>query len=54
MHPGNVTYLAWSDYVGILRCRGVPLSEIKSRMANGLGWAVAGQALGVWAELLRI
>lgn len=45
MQAGNVTYLAWSDYVGILRCRGVPLSEIKSRMANGLGWAVAGQAL---------
>ncbi|TDQ83846.1 glutamine synthetase [Dongia mobilis] len=45
MQAGDVAYLAWSDYVGMLRCRGVPLSEIKSRMAHGLGWAVAGQAL---------
>jgi glutamine synthetase len=45
MQAGDVAYLAWSDYVGMLRCRGVPLSELKSRMANGLGWAVAGQAL---------
>ncbi len=42
---GEVVYLAWSDYVGLLRCRGVPLSELPKRMEYGLGWAVAGQAL---------
>lgn len=45
MQTGDVAYLSWSDYVGITRCRGVPISELSSRMANGLGWAVAGQAL---------
>ncbi len=41
----DVAYLCWSDYVGITRCRGVPASELPKRMAKGLGWAVAGQAL---------
>jgi glutamine synthetase len=51
MQAGDVAYLAWSDYVGMLRCRGVPLSEIESRMAHGLGWAVAGQALTPFADI---
>lgn len=51
MQPGDVAYLAWSDYVGMLRCRGVPLGEIKSRMAHGLGWAVAGQALTPFEDI---
>ncbi len=58
---GEVVYLAWSDYVGLLRCRGVPLSELPKRMEYGLGWAVAGQALtpfddiapNPWGPMLR-
>jgi glutamine synthetase len=45
MGEGEVVYLAWSDYVGMTRCRGVPASDIAKRMEYGLGWAVAGQAL---------
>jgi len=41
----EIAYLCWSDYVGITRCRGVPVSELPGRMDRGLGWAVAGQAL---------
>lgn len=51
MQAGDVAYLAWSDYVGMLRCRGVPLADIESRMANGLGWAVAGQALTPFEDI---
>jgi glutamine synthetase len=45
MGEGEVVYLAWSDYVGMTRCRGVPATDIAKRMDHGLGWAVAGQAL---------
>jgi glutamine synthetase len=45
MGEGEVVYLAWNDYVGLTRCRGVPASDIAKRMEYGLGWAVAGQAL---------
>jgi glutamine synthetase len=45
MSEGEVVFLAWSDYVGITRCRGVPAADLTKRMAYGLGWAVAGQAL---------
>lgn len=41
----DVAYLCWSDYVGITRCRGVPAADVPKRLAKGLGWAVAGQAL---------
>jgi len=41
----DVAYLCWSDYVIITRCRGVPAADLPKRMAKGLGWAVAGQAL---------
>lgn len=51
MTDGEVIYLAWSDYVGITRCRGVPASEIARRMAYGLGWAVAGQALTPFEDI---
>lgn len=51
MAEGDVAYLAWSDYVGITRCRGVPLSEIEKRLAHGLGWAVAGQALTPFEDI---
>jgi glutamine synthetase len=45
MAEGEVVYLAWNDYVGLTRCRGVPADEIAKRIEYGLGWAVAGQAL---------
>ena len=45
MGEGEVVYLAWSDYVGITRCRGIPATDLAKRMEYGLGWAVAGQAL---------
>ena len=51
MIDGEVALLAWSDYVGVTRCRGVPAESIASRMANGLGWAVAGQALTPFADI---
>jgi glutamine synthetase len=51
MIDGEVIYLAWSDYVGITRCRGVPASEIAKRMSYGLGWAVAGQALTPFEDI---
>jgi glutamine synthetase len=51
MSSGDVIYLAWSDYVGITRCRGVPAGEIAKRMEHGLGWAVAGQALTPFEDI---
>jgi glutamine synthetase len=51
MAAGDVVYLAWTDYVGILRCRGVPASDIAKRMEYGLGWAVAGQALTPFGDI---
>ena len=51
MTDGEVIYLAWSDYVGITRCRGVPAREIARRMTHGLGWAVAGQALTPFEDI---
>src|ERR1051326_4580613 len=41
MGEGEVVYLAWSDYVGITRCRGIPATDVAKRMEYGLGWAVA-------------
>lgn len=51
MFDGEIALLAWSDYVGVTRCRGVPAESVPSRMANGLGWAVAGQALTPFADI---
>jgi glutamine synthetase len=51
MNEGEIVYLAWSDYVGITRCRGVPASDIAGRMRHGLGWAVAGQALTPFEDI---
>ena len=48
---GEIALLCWSDYVGLTRCRGVPASEIEGRMAHGLGWAAAGQALTPFADI---
>ncbi len=51
MADGDVIYLGWNDLVGITRVRGVPAGEISNRMAYGLGWAVAGQALTPFEDI---
>ena len=51
MSNGEIVLLAWADYVGFMRCRGVPLDQIEDRMAYGLGWAVAGQVQTPFADL---
>ncbi|MEX2184178.1 MAG: glutamine synthetase family protein [Chloroflexota bacterium] len=51
MDHREIVNLGWSDYVGLTRVRGVPLAEIEGRMAHGLGWAVAGQALTPFADI---
>ncbi len=51
MTDGEIVLLAWNDYVGLMRCRGVPLNQIEARMEFGLGWAVAGQAQTPFAQL---
>ncbi len=51
MDDREIVQLGWSDYVGLTRVRGVPLSELDRRMEHGLGWAVAGQALTPFADI---
>ncbi|WP_119273431.1 glutamine synthetase family protein [Taklimakanibacter deserti] len=48
---GETVLLVWTDYVGLARCRGVPVSAFKDRHAHGLGWAVAGQALTPFEDI---
>lgn len=49
MGPPNerkgVTYLCWTDYSGLLRCRGIPSARLERIKNTGLGWAMAGFAL---------
>jgi glutamine synthetase len=51
MTAGDVALLAWNDYVGITRCRGIPAEQLPARMAHGLGWAVAGQAMTPFSDI---
>jgi glutamine synthetase len=51
MDDREIVLLGWSDYVGLTRCRGVPVSTLEHRMDDGLGWAVAGQALTPFADI---
>jgi len=51
MSDDGIVMLAWSDYVGVTRCRAVPSSQLASRMESGLGWAIAGQALTPFADI---
>jgi len=48
---GEIVLLAWTDYVGLTRCRGVPLMDFRSRLTHGLGWAAAGQALTPFEDI---
>ena len=45
MADNGLTYLLWSDLVGVTRTRGVPTADLDRRMEAGLGWACAGQAM---------
>jgi glutamine synthetase len=51
MAAGDLVLLAWTDYVGLLRCRGVPAHDLGKRMEYGLGWAVASQALTPFGDI---
>jgi glutamine synthetase len=51
MSDDGLVMLAWSDYVGVTRCRGVLTSQFDERLETGLGWAVAGQALTPFADI---
>jgi glutamine synthetase len=51
MAAGDVVLLAWTDYVGLLRCRGIPARDLTKRMEYGLGWAVASQALTPFGDI---
>jgi glutamine synthetase len=48
----GVTYLLWHDLVGFTRTRGVPTRDLPKRLANGLGWARAGQALTAFGNIV--
>jgi len=47
----GITMLGWSDDVGLIRCRAVPSHRLEACLENGLGWAVAGQALTAFSEI---
>lgn len=51
MNERGLTMLGWSDYVGLTRCRTVPAHRYDDARADGLGWAVAGQALTPFADI---
>ena len=51
MSHDGIVMLAWSDYVGVTRCRAVPSDQFTERLETGLGWAVAGQALTPFADI---
>jgi len=47
-----ITYLVWSDLVGVARTRGVPTELLPRRTETGLGWACAGQALTAFGSIV--
>ncbi len=52
MSADGITYLLWHDLVGVTRTRGVPTRDLQKRLANGLGWARAGQALTAFTDIV--
>jgi len=51
MGDGDLVLLAWSDYVGITRVRGLVADVYPKRLTTGIGWAVAGQVLTPFDDL---
>ncbi len=47
-----ITYLLWSDLVGVTRTRGVPSADLAGKAEAGLGWACAGQALTAFDSIV--
>jgi glutamine synthetase len=52
MSGSEVTYLVWNDFVNVPRTRGVPTRDLEKRGEAGLGWAMAGQALTPFTEIV--
>lgn len=52
MRDDGLTYLLWSDLVGVTRTRGVPSRDLDRRARVGLGWAMAGQALTPFTDIV--
>ena len=48
----GITYLLWQDLAGVTRTRGVPTQDVPRRLATGLGWARAGQALTAFNNIV--
>lgn len=52
MKDTGITYLLWQDLAGVTRTRGVPSRDLARRLATGLGWARAGQALTAFDNIV--
>lgn len=52
MTQNGLTYLLWSDLTGITRTRGVPTRDLARQAEAGLGWAMAGQALTPFTDIV--
>ena len=48
----HLVMLAWQDLVGITRLRSVPTTVLADRMEYGLGWAVAGDAIHPFSDIV--
>jgi glutamine synthetase len=48
----RITYLVWSDLVGVARTRGVPSADLDGKAEAGFGWAMAGQALTAFTGIV--
>ena len=53
MTGGELIFLVWNDLVGLSRTRGVPVAEYERRRADGLGWALAGQAMTPFEDIAQ-
>ena len=51
MTAGDLALIAWCDLAGVLRTRPVPLDQLPSRRAHGMGWAAAGIAITAFDDV---
>lgn len=52
MTKEKITYLLWSDLVGVTRTRGIPSQDLDSKLDSGVGWASSGQALSAFGHIV--